>query len=54
MAILSPTICYFLTDVLAKKLNLLGGYQFGYEILLLNAAITFFGLWLGSKKSIAT
>ena len=54
MAILSPTICYFLTDVLAKKLNLLGGYQFGYEILLLNAAITFLGLWLGSKKSLAT
>jgi Na+/proline symporter len=54
MAILSPAICYFLSDILAKKLDLLGGYQFGYEILLINAAITFLGLWLGSKKSLAT
>jgi SSS family transporter len=54
MAILSPGICYLLSDVLAKKLNLLGGYQFGYEILLINAAITFLGLWMGSKKSLAT
>jgi hypothetical protein len=54
MAILSPGICYFLSDILAKKLDLLSGYQFGYEILLINAAITFLGLWIGSKKSLAT
>jgi hypothetical protein len=29
---------------------LLGGYKFGFELLLLNGALTFFGLLIISKK----
>jgi Na+/proline symporter len=43
----APIICYIL------KLNtntLLGGYQIGIEMLILNGAMTFAGLWVLSKK----
>lgn len=45
-AILSPILCYVL-DVLAQQL---WGYHFGYELLLLNGALTFAGLYVTRKK----
>ena len=59
ICIVSPLLC-FLTDYLVKQHT---GYAFGYEMLMLNGAITFGGLWLSSigngqlaikKKSINT
>lgn len=45
-AILSPILCYAL-DVLAQQL---WGYHFGYELLMLNGALTFVGLYVTRKK----
>lgn len=45
-AILSPILCYAL-DVLAQQL---WGYHFGYELLMLNGALTFAGLYVTRKK----
>lgn len=45
-AILSPILCYVL-DVLAQQL---WGYHFGYELLMLNGAFTFAGLYVTRKK----
>ena len=45
-AILSPILCYAL-DVLAQQL---WGYHFGYELLMLNGALTFAGLYITRKK----
>lgn len=45
-AILSPILCYAL-DVLAQQL---WGYHFGYELLMLNGAFTFVGLYVTRKK----
>ena len=44
--VFSPLIC-FATDYLVKQHT---GYAFGYEMLMLNGAITFFGLWAASVK----
>ena len=44
ICIVSPLLC-FLTDYLVKQHT---GYAFGYEMLMLNGAITFGGLWLSS------
>jgi Na+/proline symporter len=41
--IISPTLCWIL-DKWGSPM--LGGYQFGYELLILNGAFTFLGLWL--------
>lgn len=46
ICILSPLIC-FATDYLVKQHT---GYAFGYEMLMLNGTITFFGLWAASVK----
>lgn len=46
ICILSPLIC-FATDYLVKQYT---GYAFGYEMLMVNGAITFFGLWGASIK----
>ena len=46
ICILSPLIC-FATDYLVKQYT---GYAFGYEMLMVNGAITFFGLWAASIK----
>ena len=46
ICIFSPLIC-FATDYLVKQHT---GYAFGYEMLMLNGAITFFGLWAASVK----
>lgn len=45
VAILSPTLCAPL-DYYSEQL--FAGYQFGFEILLLNAALTIIGLWFVS------
>ena len=46
ICIFSPLIC-FTTDQLVKQHT---SYAFGYEMLMLNGAITFFGLWAASVK----
>lgn len=43
VAILSPLICYILQS---NSQSWLGGYQFGFELLILNGAISFLGLRL--------
>lgn len=47
IAVASPIICY-LAKLMAKDLC---GYEFGYELLLLNGALTFAGLYIFSSKS---
>lgn len=47
IAIASPIICYFL-NVYSKQF--MGGYQIGFELLILNGLITFIGLLLIRKK----
>lgn len=47
VAVASPIVCYVLNDVVARTT----GYQFGYELLMLNGALTFAGLWLLSGAS---
>ncbi len=48
IAILSPVLC-FLIDYLAKSYL---AYKFSYEMLLLNGALTFFGMFIISENSI--
>jgi Na+/proline symporter len=43
VAIASPIICFILSQY---SVQLLWGYKFGFELLILNGALTFFGLWL--------
>ena len=50
IAIASPIICYLL-QVVVKQTT---GYQFGYELLMLNGFLTFMGLWISGKHSSAT
>jgi Na+/proline symporter len=47
ICIAAPLMCYFL-NMYSKQL--LGGYEFGFELLPINGLITFFGLWLARKK----
>jgi Na+/proline symporter len=49
VCLLSPIICYIL-NVNSKEW--LAGYEFGFELLILNGIITFIGLWLLSLKTI--
>jgi Na+/proline symporter len=49
VCLLSPLICWVINDYSQVWLN---GYKFGFELLILNGAITFFGLMLLSKKRI--
>ena len=46
ICIASPLLCYG-SDVMAQQL---WGYRFGYELLMLNGLLTFFGLFLTSKN----
>lgn len=48
VCVLSPLICYIINEHSQQWLN---GYKFGFELLLLNGAITFLGLLLLSKKT---
>jgi len=43
IAVSSPILCYLLSDYSEILLN---GYKFGFELLIINGLITFFGLWL--------
>lgn len=43
ICILSPTICYFINKFSVELLN---GYKFGFEILILNGFLTFVGLYI--------
>ena len=51
-----PVVC-FLAPVLTYVINenseaWLGGYKFGYELLLVNGLVTFVGLLILSKKTL--
>jgi SSS family transporter len=48
IAIFSVVICYFLN---AYSKQLFNGYSFGYELLIVNGLITFFGLYLIRKPN---
>jgi Na+/proline symporter len=48
ICIISPAICYLLNDY---STQLLGGYKFSVELILVNGLITFIGLLLISKKT---
>jgi Na+/proline symporter len=47
IAIISPVACYFLSKYSVQLLN---GYKFGFELLLLNGFLTFIGLWIFSRR----
>ena len=47
VAIVSPAICYFLAKYSAMLFN---GFEFGFELLIVNGALTFLGLLLLRKK----
>jgi hypothetical protein len=44
---LAPAICYALGKAAPSLFN---EYQIGFEMLLINGMLTFFGLWMLSKK----
>jgi Na+/proline symporter len=46
IAVASPLICFALDKTVASTT----GYQFGYELLMLNGLLTFLGLWLTARK----
>jgi SSS family transporter len=48
VAIMSPVISYFISKYSHVIFN---GYEFGFELLILNGLITFLGLWGISKKT---
>ena len=48
IAIASPLICFALDKTVASTT----GYQFGYELLMLNGLLTFLGLFLSGRKKI--
>lgn len=47
VAIISPVICYFLSEYSVQLFN---GYKFGFELLIMNGLITYFGLFLIQRK----
>ncbi|MCX6292472.1 MAG: sodium:solute symporter, partial [Bacteroidetes bacterium] len=49
VCLLSPIICWIINDYSPVWFN---GYKFGFELLILNGAITFFGLLLLSKRKV--
>lgn len=49
IAIISPVICFILSTYSVELLN---GYKFGFELLLLNGLLTFTGLYMFSKKPV--
>lgn len=48
ICIIAPVLCYFLKEY---DTSLLGGYQIGYELLLINTLITYFFLYITSNKT---
>jgi len=51
VAVFSPIACYFLSKYSAVLFN---GYQFGFELLMVNGAITFIGLLMLSRRARVT
>jgi Na+/proline symporter len=49
VAIISPVLCYFLSEYSVWLFN---GYKFGFELLILNGMITYFGLFLIRKNNV--
>ncbi|MGQ1890075.1 sodium:solute symporter [Thermophagus sp. OGC60D27] len=49
ISILSPVVCYIISS---NSEAWLGGYRFGFELLLLNGLLVFLGLWVFSKKKV--
>jgi solute:Na+ symporter, SSS family len=47
IAVLSPLACFFLSKYSVQLLN---GYKFGFELLLLNGLLMFIGLWIFSSR----
>ena len=47
ITVASPILCYAIDQVTFQ----LTGYKFGYELLMLNGAFTFLGLWLTRSKT---
>lgn len=47
VAVASPIICFALDTIVSKTT----GYQFGYELLMLNGLITFSGCWLSRQTA---
>ena len=43
ICLLSPVLCYILS---AHSAEWLGGYRVGFELLLINAGLTWLGLWI--------
>ena len=50
IAVMSPVICYILSTYSEELLN---GYKFGFELLVLNGLLTFTGLWIFSRKPVS-
>jgi len=48
ISLVAPAICYVLSKYSASWF---AGYQIGIELLLINGALTYFGLWMISKKA---
>ncbi len=48
VCLVAPVLCYFLSQYSAV---LLGGFQIGLELLLINGLLTFLGLWVLSRRS---
>ena len=46
IAVASPVICYLLQVVMKETT----GYQYGYELLMLNGLLTFTGLWITGRR----
>jgi hypothetical protein len=51
ICVIAPILSY-LFSLNAEKL--LGGYKVSIEILIVNGIVTFLGLWLVSKKTVAS
>ncbi|QHS56945.1 sodium:solute symporter [Mucilaginibacter sp. 14171R-50] len=49
ICLISPAVCYFLST---ESKNLLGGYVFDNELIIVNGLITFIGLWLTSHAKV--
>jgi len=49
VAIISPVLCYFLSEYSVWLFN---GYKFGFELLILNGMITYFGLFLIRRNNV--
>lgn len=47
MCVIAPILCF----VVEKLVQHISGYRFGYELLMLNGALTFMGLWLTGNKA---